>query len=100
MTTVEEIVHHYVRKGMLDHLVDMGYDGLLEEEGECACEIEDLFPCGKPLEEVLSCRGAYKIRCRGDCGLGLECLWHMTVDPNHPDRLTKPPENRMLSSHP
>jgi len=34
-----------------------GYDGLYCSEGECACEIGDLHPCGEYCEE---CKPGYK----------------------------------------
>ena len=42
------------------YLEQNGFDGLVEQFGECGCEVSDLFPCGTPHE---SCRAAYKIPC-------------------------------------
>ena len=36
-----------------------GYDGLYNE-GECACEISDLMPCGEPNSD---CAAGYKAHC-------------------------------------
>jgi hypothetical protein len=38
MKTVEEIIKEYLKAN--------GFDGLFNEEGECACEINDLATCG------------------------------------------------------
>ncbi len=45
------------------YLDDNGYDGLLSEDAECACDKDDLFPCGEPSAR---CTAGYKITC--DCG--------------------------------
>jgi len=51
---VEEIIVEYLDKN--------GYDGLFSQDGECACEKNDLAPC----EHIsLDCRVGYKTEC--DC---------------------------------
>lgn len=44
-------------------LRDRGFDGLFNEYGECACELNDLNPCG---ECYSHCIAGYKQPC--DCG--------------------------------
>ncbi len=45
------------------YLEENGFDGLYEP-GECACEINDLFPCGEG--SLVHCKPGYKGPC--DCG--------------------------------
>lgn len=54
--TAEEIIMAY--------LVANGFDGLYNRDGECACEVADLFPCGSA--GVRWCRAGYRQPC--DCG--------------------------------
>jgi len=49
MTTIIEII--------TEHLVNNGYDGLVNEFGDCACELGDLAPCGS---WIGGCRPAYR----------------------------------------
>lgn len=39
------------------HLVDNGFDGLVNSDAECGCELRDLHPCG---ESLADCKPAYK----------------------------------------
>lgn len=39
------------------HLVDNGFDGLVNGDAECGCELSDLQPCG---ENFADCKPAYK----------------------------------------
>ncbi len=66
--TVNEIVRSW--------LVDNGYDGLFCSDMPCACEADDLAPCGEM--HGTWCEPGYKHpcdgrgeECEGDCG------WHM-----------------------
>lgn len=40
------------------YLIENNFDGLYDPSGECACEIDDLQPCG---EDISYCRAGYKI---------------------------------------
>ena len=61
-----------VRKGLRED----GYDGLYSENGECACLVEDLTPCGEIGSE---CTAGWKEDCK-DC-LDHEADWHITSNP-------------------
>ena len=37
-----------IRGLIQQYLVDNGYDGLVSENGECGCIVENLFPCDSP----------------------------------------------------
>lgn len=39
------------------HLETNGFDGLVQPEGECGCELSDLRPCGSDFGD---CRPAYR----------------------------------------
>ena len=45
------------------HLKQNGFDGLSNEDGECACIFSDLAPCGEMSQK---CRAGYRRLC--DCG--------------------------------
>lgn len=47
--TLIEMVEKYLREN--------GYDGLYHEDGECACEVDDLAPCGEP---CMGCSAGHK----------------------------------------
>lgn len=74
---VIEIIKKYIE--------DNGYDGLYQTEGECACKIDDLYPCG---EGGLECNVGYKTPCpkiedpegeyHCEC-LGKEGDWHISA---------------------
>lgn len=51
-----------------------GFDGLYEVGGDCACDIDDLFPC--QVEGVERCRPGYRAPC--DCG---DHDWHIQAEP-------------------
>ena len=48
---------------VLMHLRHNGYDGLWNPEGQCACKVDDLAPCG---EMTAECTAGYERAC--DCG--------------------------------
>lgn len=60
-----------VREMLEKNLRENGFDGLVHEEGECACEIGELVPCAS---DFTSCRSGYKVNCA--CGMG--CDFHIT----------------------
>ena len=51
------------------YLAEHGFDGLFDLDGECACAIDDLFPCGNP---TMNCAAGYEKPC--DCG---DHDWHI-----------------------
>lgn len=70
------------------HLEQNGYDGLFYD-GECACKVGDLAPCG---EINGGCEPGYlrvfQDGCGGNCSAGGGCDWHIQrekpVDNPHP----------------
>jgi hypothetical protein len=54
-----------------EYLKANGYDGLMNEN-DCACELDDLIPCG---EDFSTCEPGYKIPCPKSCG---EHEFHIT----------------------
>ena len=50
MKTVKNILEQY--------LIDNGFDGLVEPDRECACDIKDLAPCEN---NCIYCEPGYKI---------------------------------------
>lgn len=57
-------------------LKDYGYDGLYNPDGDCACSIDMLMPCGEPLPE---CVAGYRVDgCDESCGMG--CDFHINKD--------------------
>ena len=60
-----------VREILEKHLRENGFDGLVEEDGQCACEIGELVPCES---DFTACKPGYKVPCH--CGMG--CDFHIT----------------------
>ena len=60
-----------VREMLEKSLRESGFDGLLHEDGECACQIGDLVPCES---DFTTCRPGYKVACH--CEMG--CDFHIT----------------------
>lgn len=65
---VFEIVQNY--------LVANGYDGLVDDFGECACLVGELAPCA---QIGGSCRAGHRVHVpRGSCEYhGAGCTWHI-----------------------
>jgi hypothetical protein len=55
---IEDIVRLY--------LVDHGFDGLFNTDGECACLLGDLFPCSGDTCNILTCEAGYKRDATGE----------------------------------
>ncbi len=61
------------REIMHEYLVTNHYDGLVDTDGECACGLEDLMPCG---EDFGRCMPGYEVEgCSEYCGKG--CDFHI-----------------------
>lgn len=54
------------------YLEENGYDGLIDDYGECGCLTDDLAPCGIL---GMSCKPAYRV----DCKCAYHCGWHMSL---------------------
>ena len=54
-------------------LGEHGYDGLLNEENDCSCELDALCPCGSP---YATCSPGHKVKC--DCGN--RCEFHISPE--------------------
>ena len=54
-----------------DALIAKGFDGLWSDDGECACDVSDLAPCGDMRE---TCKAGYKIP---GCTCGEGCDFHI-----------------------
>lgn len=61
-----EAVSMDVREIVKEWLKQHGYDGLYNTSGECACIIDDLFPCFS--ETTCFCKPGYYIPCPGSDG--------------------------------
>jgi hypothetical protein len=65
-----------IRKIISEWLVANGFDGLFNADYECACQLDDLFPCG--CDGVQDCQPGYKGTCGdkpcADCDEGLFAL--------------------------
>jgi hypothetical protein len=55
MTTTPDVIDMVERTLKAD-----GFDGLFSEDGECACTVDDLAPCG---EIQGSCSAGYSVAC-------------------------------------
>ena len=61
---VKQITSYWLREN--------GYDGLHAVFGECACEVDDLMPCGR---HEPTCTPGWKTTCPERCG---DHDWHIT----------------------
>lgn len=69
--SVDEIVATWLKAN--------GYDGLMQEDGECGCLVSDLALCG---EEHGSCVAGHKEPCNKDCSHDYQRddeAWHITT---------------------
>ena len=66
MASCAEIIEDYLKKN--------NYGGLVNEDGECGCEIDDLMPCAG--EWAMSCKPGHRVAgCHEACGEG--CDFHI-----------------------
>ena len=83
-------------------LETMGFDGLVNADGECGCEIGDLFPCWCN-ENLKGCEPAYKFECyrcaknpenggkccKSSCDYGYDVLFSECASYCEPDYMRK-----------
>jgi hypothetical protein len=73
-----------VREMLTEHLRANGYDGLLSESHDCACQLDDLIPC---MEDCSFCKPAHYVPCDdpNECEFGdSPTHFHMEPGPNSP----------------
>jgi hypothetical protein len=82
--TVLEIVRQYLKTN--------GYDGLYNEDGQCACLLDDLHPCGE-YNDISECSPGYKYVCDGkNCNVDVcepergQDNWHVGATKPRPKR--------------
>lgn len=63
LTAIEKGVLDDVHDIVAEYLKRYGYDGLFNSDADCACELDELAPCGEP---SFSCHPGFKYGC--DCG--------------------------------
>lgn len=69
-----------------EYLVHNKYDGLVQVDCECGCDLEELASCDGG---IVHCEPGYKIEC--ECGGG--CNYHITTKkPNNQQPTTRDPE--------
>lgn len=52
---------------LVDWLVDNGYDGLFNHDGDCGCSVRDIVPCGNL---GVNCEAGHEVPCV--CGNGCD----------------------------
>jgi hypothetical protein len=52
------------------------FDGLFNGWMECACNLDDMYPCGEPQE---NCEAGWMTPCDGSCEFG-NCDWHISLE--------------------
>jgi hypothetical protein len=58
---------------------DDRYDGLVECDGQCACQTLDLAPCGEMRD---TCEPGHLTACSpDDCAIEGKCDWHIAPGP-------------------
>jgi len=73
MREIKEVIKQY--------LIENKYDGLCSSDYECACAVEDLFPC---MEVRTDCFVGYKRQC--DCEMN--CDFHIGYEKELNDKNT------------
>lgn len=69
------------------HLELNGFGGLVDSEGECGCDMEDLMECDEPHND---CEAGYKVMCNGFCDYSSDRLathYHITKTKPEPKSL-------------
>ena len=66
--TVKDIVREW--------LVAHDYDGLMSDDGECGCKLDDLAPCSDGGWAASRCEPGYLTTCNEECGCG---SFHITT---------------------
>ncbi len=59
-----------VKEIIVEYLKANNYDGLVQIDAECGCELDDVFVCDYPSGH---CEPGYKMECK----CGEDCGWHM-----------------------
>lgn len=54
-----------VKEIVAEYLMAEGYDGLFNDDADCCCAVDDLFPCNC---YEASCKPGYRIPCNAGCG--------------------------------
>lgn len=86
------IVSQIVKQWLQEH----GYDGLVQEDGECACMVSCLAPC---CELGKDCKAGVLGRCNAEtCASGGGCKWHI-VERGHEDQMTEEERATFLKRH-
>ena len=62
------------------YLEENGYEGLVSQNGQCGCGLEDLAPCD---ESISNCEPGYKVPCGPDCPAGGGCDYHIGTEKPH-----------------
>jgi hypothetical protein len=63
-----------VKQIITEYLKTKGYDGLLNKDFNCSCDMENLLVCCDCDGEVVNCRAAYKVKCdREKCKIKKNC---------------------------
>ena len=71
-------VNPTVREMVSNHLSAHGFEGLVENCGDCACDLSDLMPCDSDV--IGGCEAGWKVACNPEtCPLEGECDWHITI---------------------
>lgn len=55
-------------------LITRGFDGLVDTQGDCGCDYDDLMPCEGPQDR---CVPGYRVVCPSDCG---DHDWHISEE--------------------
>ncbi len=81
---------------LIDWLKSHGYDGLYQEDGECACLVTDLCPCG---EGAGDCRAGMLANCNAEtCANGGGCNFHIS-ERGHKDLMTEEQVKAFWEAH-
>ena len=84
-----EMQNPTIRKIVEGYLKWCEYDGLVNVDSECGCELDDLMPCD--CESIEGCQAGYKVKCTKECDHDDSDIseWHIQLEKSEDSKCKK-----------